>query len=202
MAQARLTALKTLRWTCFAAAALASIWFTGEKTDAVVLSMPALVYVLAISGAVHLINYYRDAAEEGGLDGATDRAIAHGWKPALLCSITTALGLLSLYSSELVPIRKFGLYSAVGVMLMLVTLFLYLPAALQIWPVRPRCRHETAGGSRQQSQVSSVSAMTVFWGRFAGWIIRHHGWVTAGCVLVIGTIGFGIASEYSRIRIP
>ena len=158
--------------------------------------MPALVYVLAISGAVHLINYYRDAVDEGGLDGATDRAIAHGWKPALLCSITTALGLLSLYSSELVPIRKFGLYSAVGVMLMLVTLFLYLPAALQIWPVRPRCRHENAGGSREQSQVSSVSAMTVFWGRFAGWIIRHHGWVTAGCVLVIGTIGFGL----TRVR--
>ncbi|MBI2480449.1 MAG: MMPL family transporter, partial [Planctomycetia bacterium] len=179
-----------------AAAALASIWFTGEKTDAVVLSMPALVYVLAISGAVHLINYYRDAVDEGGLHGATDRAIAHGWKPALLCSITTALGLLSLYSSELVPIRKFGLYSAIGVMLMLVTLFLYLPAALQIWPVSPRQRRGNAGGTDEQARLSNASAMSVFWERFASWIIRHHLWVTAGCVLVVGIIGFGL----TRVR--
>ena len=199
-----------------AAAALASIWFTGEKTDAVVLSMPALVYVLAISGAVHLINYYRDAVEEGGLEGATDRAIAHGWKPALLCSVTTALGLLSLYSSELVPIRKFGLYSALGVMQMLVVLFLYLPAALQIWPVRPRCRKETVGDTRlpksrktsevsagetagstnERTQLPSASATAAFWERFASWVIRHHLGVTAGCVLFIGTIGFGL----TRVR--
>ncbi|MCB9941814.1 MAG: MMPL family transporter [Planctomycetaceae bacterium] len=172
-----------------AAAALASIWFTGEKTDAVVLSMPALVYVLAISGAVHLINYYHDAVEEGGLPGATDRAIAHGWKPALLCSITTALGLLSLYSSELVPIRKFGVYSAIGVMLMLVTLFLYLPAALQIWPVLPRHRKHSVSGS-------SVSSMTRFWGRFASWIIKHHLGVSVSCVVIISVIGFGL----TRVR--
>ena len=179
-----------------AAAALASIWFTGEKTDAVVLSMPALVYVLAISGAVHLINYYRDAVDEGGLEGATDRAIAHGWKPALLCSVTTALGLLSLYSSELVPIRKFGLYSAIGVMLMLVTLFLYLPAALQLWPVRPRVRKQTPDDANEQSVLPVVSRTQVFWGRFAGSIIKHHLAVTVGCVLVITTIGFGL----TRVR--
>lgn len=179
-----------------AAAALASIWFTGEKTDAVVLSMPALVYVLAISGAVHLINYYRNAVEEGGLDGAPDRAIAHGWKPALLCSITTALGLLSLYSSELVPIRKFGLYSAIGVILMLVTLFLYLPAALQIWPMRVARREGSGVGTNEWSQASAGSAVAAFWARFAGWIIRHHMLVTTACVLVIAAIGFGL----TRVR--
>ncbi len=179
-----------------AAAALASIWFTGEKTDAVVLSMPALVYVLAISGAVHLINYYRDAVEEGGLEDATDRAIAHGWKPALLCSVTTALGLLSLYSSELVPIRKFGLYSAIGVMLMLATLFLYLPAALQIWPMRVPRRKDSAGDASEPLPTSAGSAVAAFWERFAGWIIRHHLLVTTGCVLVIAAIGFGL----TRVR--
>ncbi len=179
-----------------AAAALASIWFTGERTDAVVLSMPALVYVLAISGAVHLINYYRDAVDEGGLVGAPDRAIAHGWKPALLCSVTTALGLLSLYSSELVPIRKFGLYSALGVMLMLITLFLYLPAALQIWPVLPRSRKAPAGDPSELAQTSSLSGMTLFWTRFAGWIIKHHLAVSLGCALVISAIGFGL----TRVR--
>ena len=39
-----------------AAAGLAAVWLSGTTADAVVLSMPTLIYILAISGAVHLIN--------------------------------------------------------------------------------------------------------------------------------------------------
>ena len=113
-----------------AAAALAMIWATGETVDAIVLSMPSLVYVLAISGAVHFINYYRDAVENGGLHGSTERAVIHALKPAVLCSTTTALGLLSLCASELTPIRKFGLYASSGVMILVVVLFLLLPVVI------------------------------------------------------------------------
>ncbi len=116
-----------------AAASLATIWATGETVDAVVLSMPSLVYVLSISGAVHFINYYRDAVLESGMYRATERAAIHAIKPAFLCSLTTALGLLSLYASDLTPIRKFGIYSAAGVMILLVVLYTYLPAAIQFW---------------------------------------------------------------------
>ncbi len=72
------------------------------------MSMPSLVYVLSISGAVHLINYYRDAVRNGGMQNAVERAVVAAWRPALLCSITTAVGLLSLVTSEIVPIRKFA----------------------------------------------------------------------------------------------
>ncbi len=52
---------------------LAAVWWTGQTSDAVLMSMPSMVYVLAISGAVHLINYYReevDRARCGRGDGA------------------------------------------------------------------------------------------------------------------------------------
>jgi hypothetical protein len=119
-----------------AAVGLAIVGLTGQSTDAVLMSMPSLVYVLSISGAVHLINHYREALTEFGPEGAVERAIGHGWKPALICSITTALGLISLCTSELTPIRKFGLYSALGVMGMLAVLFLVLPAGLEVWHKR------------------------------------------------------------------
>ncbi len=119
-----------------AAAGLAAVWLSGTTADAVVLSMPTLIYILAISGAVHLINYYRDAIDEVGVQDAPQRAIAHGWKPALLCSVTTAFGLLSLCTSDLTPVRKFGMFSALAMMLMLIVLFVFLPAALQRFPLR------------------------------------------------------------------
>ncbi len=98
-----------------AAAGLAFVFWTGQTTDAVMMAMPSMLYVLAISGAVHLVNYYRDAVHEHGLEGAPERALQHGWKPAFLCNVTTGIGLASLATSDLEPIRKFGIYAAAGV---------------------------------------------------------------------------------------
>ncbi len=120
-----------------AASAMAIVWLCGQNMDAILLSMPSLVYVLAISGAVHLVNYYRDAVREHGPQHAVMAAVKHAWKPALLCSITTAFGLGSLYWSELAPIRNFGLYSAIGVLGLFVVVFAALPAALQLFFASP-----------------------------------------------------------------
>ena len=72
----------------------------------------------------------RDAIGEHGMEGAPERALSHSWKPQLLCNVTTGIGLASLGLSDLEPIRKFGLYSAAGMLMTLVFLFLFLPAAL------------------------------------------------------------------------
>lgn len=193
-----------LTWIVFAcsvtsaAAALAIIWITGETVDAIVLSMPSLVYVLAISGAVHFINYYKDAVEHGGLRGATERAVIHALKPAVLCSTTTALGLLSLCASELTPIRKFGLYSALGVMVLIVVLFLLLPAALHMIGYAKRWVQAPQANTLKPT-VAEPTAMEAFWARFATFIVRNHYAVAGSCLLVVTFIGFGLARTRTSI---
>ena len=108
-----------------AACSLMIVYVTGGLMDAVLLVLPSLVYVLGLSGAIHLINYYQDEVEEAGLEGAPGRALRAGWLPCTLAAVTTALGLGSLITSEVIPIRKFGIYSAYGV---LFTLVFYLPS--------------------------------------------------------------------------
>src|SRR5262249_49051843 len=95
---------------------LAMMWWFGSTVDAIAMSMPALVYVLGLSGATHLINYYYDAVDQGGLNGAPERSVMIGWKPNLMCNITTAIGLFSLVTSELIPIQKFGIFAGLGVL--------------------------------------------------------------------------------------
>ena len=46
---------------------LAAVWWLGSTADAITLSMPSMVYVLGLSGAAHIINYYRDAVDHHGL---------------------------------------------------------------------------------------------------------------------------------------
>ena len=72
----------------------------------------------------------------------------------MFCNVTTAIGLGSLYASEIVPIRKFGVYSAWGVVAMLAILFFYLPAALTIWPDRKKAERLMARSTRKSTRGS------------------------------------------------
>ncbi|MFO1066341.1 MAG: MMPL family transporter [Pirellulales bacterium] len=190
-----------------AAASLGTVWLTGEHIDAIMMSMPSLVYVLAISGAVHLINYYRDAIEEGGLHGAAERAVMHAWKPALLCSTTTALGLVSLYASELVPIRKFGVYSACGMMTLLGILYLYLPAALHY--LRIGKRWVDAGQLKRKVEVRAVCKGLPepsgfgeqMWRYVSTKIVNNHALVMTACLGMIAIVGFGLTKNRTSINL-
>lgn len=196
----KLTAIVFACGILAAALGLAFVWVTGEKMDAVLLSMPSLVYVLAISGAVHIVNYYREAVAEGGLVGAPERAVAHAWKPAFLCELTTAIGLASLYTSELEPIRKFGIYSAAAVMMLLGVLFAFLPAALQIWPIHPNPKAQAKRKSSVNHGAAPSHGYTIWldrlWGGLGGWVTRHHALTMVLCMAVICMAGYGL----TRVR--
>lgn len=182
-----------------AAVSLAVIWVTGETVDAIVLSMPSLVYVLAISESVHFINYYRDAVAEGGLIGAAERAVKHAFKPALLCSVTTALGLISLYTSDIVPIRKFGLYASIGVMVILFVLFLILPTILHL--VRFGKKWERSKSSKEETSVDNerFSFSDRAWTMLGTTIVRNHIVVNTVCVAATIFVGIGLFKTSTSI---
>ncbi len=151
----RLTAVVFANGVLSSMFAMALVWYSGNKMDAVLMSMPLLVYVLAVSGAVHFVNYYREAILNGDPSTATDRGVRHAWKPALLCMVTTSVGLGSLCTSELEPVRKFGLFSALGVVALCVTTFVYLPAALQLFDKRVENAQAGKAKSRRRSKRES-----------------------------------------------
>ena len=117
--------------------------FHGQM-NSVLLTMPSVVYTAGLSAAIHIINYYRHGRVQEGLAGSAERGVKAAWIPCLLSAGTTSIGLISLCTSELVPIRTFGFYTSVGVMLTLGFMFLYLPSALQLWP--PTLHHDPHAG--------------------------------------------------------
>lgn len=182
-----------------AATSLGLVWLTGATLDAILMSMPSLVYVLSISGAVHLINYYRHAVRTGGLEGSVERAVVAAWRPAFLCTITTAIGLLSLVTSEIVPIRKFGIYSASGVFTLLCVVYFFLPAALHITKFGRRWVGETSDEDDRHSHVLSKGER--LWGAVGAMIVRHHSLVSFGCVVFIAVAAWGLTNTRSSIEL-
>ncbi len=164
-----------------AIASLGMVWWAGSTVDAILLTMPSLVYVLGMSGAIHIINYYRDIAREQGTKGAAEKALQHAFVPCMLAALTTAIGLVSLCTSNILPIRKFGLFSALGVMATLGLLYFFLPAALTIFPP-----------AQEKTRVKrTASLFDVFWDGLIHFIVRRHWLVNAGCVaiFVFGLVG-------------
>jgi len=175
---------------------LACVSFTGSNCDAIMLSMPALIYVLAMSGAVHIINYYHDAVREQGVAGASERAVTLGWYPCFMAAFTTAIGLGSLYFSHLVPIMKFGFYSAIGVMATLLLLFFYLPSLLHFWPSRELAKEAAEKGAH----FDDNSLILRFW-RFVGKrIIKHNLLVACACFGIMVYFALGVYDIKTTVK--
>ncbi|MCA9076352.1 MAG: MMPL family transporter [Planctomycetaceae bacterium] len=115
-----------------AAVAVALLPATGHPMNMVLIVMPNLLIVLTASGAVHIANYWKHAAAKN-LDGAVSSAVKMGWQPCLLASVTTAIGLSSLTTSVLRPVKEFGIFSAIGCVLSLVVVLFGFPSMLRLW---------------------------------------------------------------------
>ncbi|MEZ6135700.1 MAG: MMPL family transporter [Pirellulaceae bacterium] len=176
-----------------AMASLSLVWWCGASVDAILLTMPSLVYVLGMAGAIHIVNYYRDAIVEGGMKGAPERAITHAVMPCSLAALTTAIGLLSLCSSNILPIRKFGIFSAMGVMATLVLLYLYLPSALTIFP--PKAKAMKGSGQR------AAQGMLNFWEVVGAFILRRHWYVNAVCLVCFIGLGLGLFKIQTSVQL-
>ena len=164
------------------------------KTDAILMSMPAVVYVLALSGAIHLVNYYRDERLSRGLWGAAERAARVGWAPCLLAAFTTAVGLGSLGTSDILPIQKFGIFSAIGVLAAVGLLFAILTVFLHCFPpgtdiIEDRARRQS--GPRGAAWHDPI----------ARFVTTRHGLTTAVCVAAMAVIAYGATRIETSVQL-
>lgn len=176
-----------------AMASMSVVWWSGQSVDAILLTMPSLVYVLGISGAIHVINYYRDAALVHGVSTAADRALRHALVPATLCAMTTAIGMGSLGLSNIMPIRKFGIFSAIGVVGTLFLVFVFLPSALAMFP--PKMSQLQGAGARITKKIAS------FWETIGRFLVKRHWYVNAGMAAVMVFMAFGLFKIQTSVQL-
>ncbi|MFM7058768.1 MAG: efflux RND transporter permease subunit [Planctomycetota bacterium] len=149
----QLTALLT------AIAATALIQPLGGSMNMVLAVMPTLLFVITISGTMHLCNYWRHSPH-GNPEIAIAASVQQAWLPCALSSGTTAIGLASLLSSTLIPVRDFGFFAAIGCLLSLGAVLYVLPAMMRLWPANPQI---------------TTHAESAAWNRFAHGLLNWSG---------------------------
>lgn len=153
---------------------------TGGSMNMVVVVMPTLLFVTTLSGGIHLAHYWKFYAVDHSPATAVRLALVAAKNPCLWASLTTALGLASLLTSTLKPVRDFGLYSAIGVVFSLVVVLVCLPALLVLLPPRPPKRDELAHTE---------------WSTYGDAVARHWPKVLA-VMLLVGLVGVAGLSRF------
>jgi hypothetical protein len=192
----KFTAIVSTTALLSACLSLALVKALGTPMNAILMTMPALVFVAAASGAIHLSNYYRDAVASGGATGAAGRAIRHAWLPLALATGTTGIGLASLAISELVPIKLFGIFSALGVAASFVVLCTYSPSLLEV--MRPKA---STGAGQPSAGSLDNSLWSVYGVPVARWILRHNVLVTMGCLAVMAVGLYGATQVETSVKL-
>jgi predicted RND superfamily exporter protein len=92
-----------------------------------------LVIILAIADDVHIVQHFNhELRETGSKEHAFKSSVQHLSPPLLGASVTTALGLASLATSNVVAVRSFGLGASVGVMVDFVMSLVLVPTLLMM----------------------------------------------------------------------
>ena len=169
-------------------ASLSIVYWSGAEVDAVLMSMPSLVYVLGLVGRRAHRQLLSGVVREHGLHRASGEASAPAGGPARwprsrplwdCCRCTPATSCR--FASSVCFPRS-------GVMATLILLFTFLPAALQIWPPR-RFRNQTTGAPKLSPMERGIDR---FWQLTGGWVVRHYALVSLACLVTMIAVGWGV----------
>lgn len=129
----------------------------GFKYNVLASMMPALVIVLAIADDVHIVQHFvHELRDTGDKRHAFQSSVQHLFAPLLGASATTALGLLSLATSEVHSVRTFGIGAATGVMVDFVMSLVFVPTLLTL--IKP----DTAPPPQERWLIEPMRAVARF----------------------------------------
>ena len=116
---------------------LACYMATGHALNFVTVMLPPVVYVVGFAYSVHVVSSF-DHEFSRGLEkhAAVRAAVREVLMPLTLTSLTTAIGFASLAVTDIVSIRDFGLYAALGSVMAWISALVVVPAGLMLLPAR------------------------------------------------------------------
>jgi predicted RND superfamily exporter protein len=177
----RITALLAVAVLVAAVWTLGLFVLMGFTFNILASMLPPLVMILAIADDVHIVQHFNhELRATGSREQAFKSSIEHLFTPLLGASVTTALGLASLATSEVVAVRSFGLGAAAGVMVDFVLSLVLVPTLLML--LKP----ETGVAPQERYLLAPMR-------RLAHFSMRHARQVVVVALVVLGLSALGIA---------
>jgi len=166
---------------------LSTIWAFGLMATvgipiyAVSTMIPVMLIAIGVADGIHLYSHlhtFIDHNPQAGKLEATKDMIKHLWKPVVMTSVTTAVGFISLLTSEVYPVKYFGVFTAFGVMMAMVFSLVFLPAGVMIFGL-PKPKKVKIGEDKEGHSHSKLA------NNFAAGVIKHKYVSIIGSALIV-----------------
>lgn len=103
--------------------------FTGHQLNIFSLVIPPLIVILGLINILHIINEYEFSANRNEQhrtrEAILNQSLKKVFKPCLYTALTTMIGFLSLLSSSTAILREFGLFAAIGILIVFICSFVF-----------------------------------------------------------------------------
>lgn len=147
----------------------------GQSLDIMTVMLPTMIFIAGMSDVVHFFSKYFEELSKG-----TERLkiypliLKEVGFPTFLTLITTVVGFLSLLFSSIKPIKDFGIYTSIGIVIAFILSYTLLPALLYLFtPKKLVAIHS------HDNKTYNIMRNVLFW------ILRHQKTIfVTSCLLV------------------
>ncbi|TKC93329.1 efflux RND transporter permease subunit [Polyangium fumosum] len=105
----------------------------GVSVNVVLGSLPVILFALGSAYAVHILaRYYPVAHEQKDPATALVQTLCELGPPVIASGLTTVVGLLSFLVMDIAPLRTFGIFTALGILITLILSLTFVPAVIYL----------------------------------------------------------------------
>lgn len=125
--------------------------------------IPVMLIAIGVADGIHLYSHlhiFLIENPQADKKTAAFNMLKEMWKPVVMTSITTAVGFISLLTSEVYPIKYFGVFTAFGVMTAMFFSLLLIPAGILIFGL-PRWKDKNKSGKKNDNRLLNGLATLV-----------------------------------------
>lgn len=156
----------------------------GIPIYAVFTTIPVMLIAIGVADGIHLFSHvdlFRVTNPEASKVDTVKNMLKEMWKPVVMTSVTTAVGFISLLTSQVYPIKYFGVFTAFGVLVAMLLSLVLIPAGMMLVGL-PKVRNIRVHSANDKPAV-------IFAHSFASGLLKYK-WATLGLTAII--IAFSI----------
>jgi hypothetical protein len=121
--------------------------------------LPSFLLVAGMADSVHILAiFYQRLESTGSREQAIGEAVGHSGLAVVLTSLTTAAGLASFLTAEMIPISDLGRFGPLGVTVALLYSLVLIPVLVSLFPIRPKHRNREKAASTAMTRGLETTA--------------------------------------------
>ena len=151
--------------------------------------IPVMLIAIGVADGIHIYSHLQLQTKkhpDWSKEELIKDMISQMWKPVVMTSVTTAIGFLSLLTSDIIPIRWFALFTAIGVLFAMVLSLVLIPVLTQIIGI-PKVK---------TSKQKKKDFFAKYSKSFADALIRRKSLVWGITALIILFFGYGVSKVW------